>query len=183
MSLFRQASKWSLRALIIWGAIEAGGGLYAAGAETAMGMGRLAGHEAALSRLEDRAREGEQMAQSAEAALASLHGDAWAVPLQGDETLPRAAARALRAELIALGAEAATVDAGEASAASGLVRITLTARWREPSASSPAVVHGLAQRFPNWRIERLALTRGDVVSSEMTISVSVHAAPRQEASR
>ncbi|MGH6951479.1 MAG: hypothetical protein ACREH4_11425, partial [Vitreimonas sp.] len=114
---------------------------------------------------------------------AGLNGEAWMPPLQSDEELPRAAQRALRAELIALGAQAVTVDAQATSAGQEAARVLLTARWREPAASSPEVVRALAQRFPHWRVERLTLTRGDPVSAELAVAVSVRAAPQQEASR
>jgi hypothetical protein len=143
-----QVSKWSLRAILVWGAIEAGGWLYAAGVETVMGVNRLAGHRAALTRLEERVRQSERVADAAAASGVALTGDAWALSPQTDESLPRAAARALRTELISLGAEAAVVDAEEASPGAASARVTLIARWREPLADSPGSSMAWRSAFP-----------------------------------
>jgi hypothetical protein len=181
VSLFRQASKWALRALLVWGAIEAGAWLYDTGADHAASLTRMAGHRAAMARLEEHARASETRADAAERSVAALSGDTWTLPLQSDETIARAAARRLREELLTLGAEAPVVDAEEPQHGAGRTR--LTARWREAQGMSPQVLHALAQRFPELQVERLVLTRGDPVSAELVVTVSVRAAPQQEASR
>lgn len=183
MSFFRQVSMWSLRALLVWGAVEAGGHLYEAGVTHVTSLTRIAGYRSAMARLEDRARAGEAQAAAAQTIFAEANGSAWVLPVHGEEPPSRAAARALREELIQLGAEAPVVDGTDVATAEGITRVTLTARWREPVETSPVVLHGLAGRFPAFSVERLSLERGDRVTTEAVFSMPVRAAPHVEASR
>jgi len=180
MSLFRQSAKWSLRALLVWGGIELAGGLYENGAAHWARLAQLAGHREAMTRLEERARASETEAARIEADLARLSGGALPVTPADSETAAAAAARIIREELIQLGAEAPIVDSVETSAASSISRVSITARWREPIETSPQVLHGLAQRFPEMAVERLSLQRGDRVAADAVFSLNVRTAPRDE---
>ncbi|MBL8537063.1 MAG: hypothetical protein JNM59_06630 [Hyphomonadaceae bacterium] len=172
MTLFQHIAMWSLRALLVWGGVEAGGGLYAAGAEHWTSLQRIAGHRTAMTRLEERARSAETELQTANAALAEHSGAAWRLTLNAGETPEQAAARQLRETLIELGAEAPVVD-GEGAAGSSPARVTLTARWREPSATAPQILHALAQRHPAFTVERLSLANTDVATTEVVLTTPV----------
>lgn len=172
MTLFQHIAMWSLRALLIWGGVEAGGALCAAGAEHWTNLQRIAGHRAAMTRLEERARSADTELQIANAALAQHSGAAWRLTLNAGEMPALAAARQLRETLIELGAEAPVVD-GEGAVGSSPARITLTARWREPSQTAPQILHALAQRHPEFGVERLSLQNGDVATTEIVLTAPV----------
>lgn len=172
MTLFQHIAMWSLRALLVWGGVEAGGAIYSSGAEHWADLQRLAGHRSAMTRLEERARTAESELHAANAALAEQNGVAWRVTAIEGEPPAQAAARQLRETLLELGAEAPVVD-GEA--ASTPARVTLTARWREPGATAPQVLHALAQLYPAFAVEQLSLENADVVTTEIVLTTPVSA--------
>jgi hypothetical protein len=176
MTIFQHIAMWSLRAMLVWGVLEAGGALYAAGAEHWSSLQRMAGHRAAMARLDDQARSAESELHVINAALAQNAGAAWRLSSAADETPAQAASRHLREKLLELGAEAPIVD-GETSVASGSTPyVTLTARWREPSGTAPQILHALAQSYPEFGVERLSLEGGgDVVTTEIVLTTPVTA--------
>lgn len=168
MTIFQSVAMWSLRALLAWAAFEAGAALYAQGVERWSDLRRLSGHRTAMGRLEDRARAAEVELQALNAELAALNGDAWSIAPSAEETPAAAAAHRLRQTLIELGAEAPVVDAGLDGG-----RVALNARWREPAASAPQILHALAQRHPEFAVERLSLTNGDVAMTDIVLSTTI----------
>jgi len=173
MTIFQHVAMWSLRAMLVWGVLEAGSALYAAGAEHRSNLQRIAGHHAAMARLDERARSAEGELHAVNVTLAQNTGAPWRLSAASGETPAQTASRHLRETLLELGAEAPVVD-GEVSAASASApRVTLTARWREPSATAPRILHALAQRYPEFTVERLSLENTDVVTTEMVLSTPV----------
>lgn len=175
MTIFRHIAMWSLRAMLVWGVLEAGSALCAAGAEHWSSLQRIAGHRTAMTRLEERARSAESELLAVNAALAQNAGAAWRLGPAAGEALAQAASRHLRETLLELGAEAPVVD-GETPTASGATpRVTLTARWREPRATAPQILHALAQRYPDFGVERLSLENVDIVTTEIVLTTPVTA--------
>jgi hypothetical protein len=178
MTLFQRLSMWSLRALLLWGAVEVGGVLYQTMSARAASFVQLQGHDAAMDRLKARADRAEADARAALGRRDALSGAAWRVIANENETLSRAASKSLRETLIELGAQAPVVEAqgGDAGASS---RVSLAATWRENVETSPQVLSALSQRHPEFAIERLSLQRGDVVRAELVVSAPVtRVAPR-----
>jgi hypothetical protein len=175
MSVFRMASVWTLRALVLWGALELGAQAYDVAVARWSEWSMLAGHRAAMARLDERARATETRALAAEAALASARGAPWRVITRTGETPATAAALELRQMLIELGAEAPVVDGATDGASND--RITLTTRWRERADTSPAVLRGLAARRPELQLASLSMDRQDQIVVEAVFIAHVRAEP------
>lgn len=92
MTLFQLVSMWTLRALVLWGALEIGGRLYGIALDRAAQLNELAGHSAAMSRLNERAQSAETAARSTYAALAAFDGEVWTLAVGAEK---RWAAQAL----------------------------------------------------------------------------------------
>jgi hypothetical protein len=175
MSLFRIASVWTLRTLVLWGALEFGAQTYDIAAARWSDWSTLVGHRAAMERLDERARAVEARTLTAETALASERGASWPVAIRAGETVATAAALQLRQTLIELGAEAPVVDGVSDGASND--RVTLTTRWRERADTSPAVLRGLAARRPELELASLTMERQDQIVVEAVFHAHVRADP------
>ncbi len=164
MSLMRTLSAWTLRALLAWGAVEASASLYDYANQRSADLSAIAGQGVVAHRLEARARAAEANASALDHRLGGLVRVSW-TPVAPDNA--RAAADAMRQQLIDLGAQAPVVDATLAPAGEHMVRMVFTARWREPAETSPSALHALAARSPELSVSRLAMSRaGGLIATE-----------------
>ncbi len=172
MTLFQTAAMWALRALLVWTAFETGAGLYAISTEHGAAWSRLAGHDAVMTRLREQTQAKEDAAARAEAARANLSGDIWRLPAASQSELTDAIAAAVRTQLLEFGAQAPIVEARAAETGA----VILTAKWREPIESAPAVLFGLAARHPTSALTALQLQRREhLVDIELELTLLAEA--------
>ena len=160
MTLFQTLAMWSLRAIALWGAVEAGLSLYEQSAAQLSAWQQVSGHRAAMQRLDERAEAAAREAAEARAALTGSDRPLWRLPPGTEGATPAAqAANLVRTELFAHGAQAPVVDGAAASETDALARVTLQATWRELEAASPSAFALLAARAPHLEVASLKMTR------------------------
>jgi hypothetical protein len=157
---FQFISMWALRALVLWGALEAGSSLYSNGAEQLAALRRIEGHHAAMQRLEARAAAAEERNHAARERLAQHQsGVVITVTEVAGQNVGVRAAQMLRDDLVGLGAQAPVVDGTDEPISENLRRIILHATWREATETSPSILHELAARYSMMNVRALRLTR------------------------
>jgi hypothetical protein len=168
MTFFQTIIVWTLRALVIFAAIEFGGGAYAHFSTQFMSLNELQAHAAALNRLEAQARTAEEQAGAAEAQLALV-----APPIQIESATTESGAALLMQEmrtvLIEAGATAATFEPNLSAAGGG--RLPIATRWQEGADSAPSALYALGRRFPSLRIASLSM---HCVSDQGTVRIEAN---------
>jgi hypothetical protein len=157
MSIFQLLSVWTLRALALWGVLELSGALFDSASEQWGEWRQLEGHRAAMLRLEARTRTAEENLTPLVQEIRA-HRQSVAFELNPNAT-GIDAARLLRDDLMASGAQAPVVDAEGSPAGSGLSKISFHARWREAASASPSVLQALSARRGAMEVRELRMAR------------------------
>jgi hypothetical protein len=162
MTLFQHVAVWSLRALLLWGAFELATSIYFESMSQMEKLGEVRGHEAAMQKLDERARRAERALRGEQLRLGAMQGLVWAAPAGRTSASPGdAVAAQARADLMEFGASQVMLETVEAPLTADLARVSIDARWREPTAQAPSVFDRLAARRANISLAQLKMERAE----------------------